>query len=78
MPFNVAHLKEDSLSNKLVAKMREARLRQNSTGFPGVRAFRNKWHARVTVNGKRISSRGFDTREQAAKWREAQIERQAA
>lgn len=56
-----------------IEKMCNARLSKNSTGFPGVRAFRSKWHARVTVNGRRLSSRGFDTKEQAAKWREAWI-----
>jgi hypothetical protein len=56
-----------------IDKMREVNLSQNSTGFPGVRRARNKWQARVTVNGRRLQSRGFDTKEEAAKWREAQI-----
>jgi len=59
--------------------MRIANLRRNSTGFPGVRSVRNKWQARLMVNGKRYSSRGFDGKEEAAKWRQAKIaERQVA
>jgi hypothetical protein len=56
-----------------IEKMRSANLSRNSTGFPGVRPARNKWQARVTVNGKRLSSRGFDTKVEAAKWREAKL-----
>lgn len=53
--------------------MREVNLSQNSTGFPGVRRARNKWQARVTVNGRRLQSRGFYTKEEAAKWRMTQM-----
>jgi len=59
----------------LIEKMRDARLKCNSTGFPGVRKFRNLWHARVTVNGKRISSRGYQTKAEAAAWRARQLTR---
>jgi hypothetical protein len=61
------------LKDARIEKMREARLKQNSTGFPGVRAFRGLWHARVMVNSQRLSSRGFETKEQAAAWREGQL-----
>lgn len=41
---------------------------KNKTGFVGVRPFRRKWHARVMIHGKRVSSRGFATKERAAAW----------
>jgi len=41
--------------------------------LPGVRRVRNLWQGRIMVDGKRICSQGFDTKEQAAQWREAQI-----
>jgi hypothetical protein len=62
-----------------IRAMNTARLSQNSTGFGGVRRVRCLYQARVTVTvdgrSKRIQSQGFDTKQQAASWRQQQIDK---
>jgi len=36
---------------------------------------KNLYQGRLMIDGRRICSQGFDTKEQAAKWTEAQIAR---
>ncbi len=56
-----------------IEKMCAAHMAKNATGFPGVTRVKNLFVGRVTINGKRLQSLGYETPEQAAKWREAQI-----
>lgn len=47
---------------------------QSLSGFKGIRKVRNRWQGRIVIDGKRVCSLGFDTPQQAAQWRESQIE----